>query len=199
VEQQAHVDLSSLIDSTEDLLWSVDLDHRLLAFNRAFRKHIEVTYGVSAAVGMRLEDLLPPERAALLSPFLDSAITRGSFRAEYPLLSGRMLELSFNQIADGGVVSGTSIFGKDITDRKASEQALQEVDRKYRDIFDGAIEGLFQTNLEGQPLAANQAVANMLGYATVDEVISAIADSADHFWADPAAYAKFKNQLYIRA
>ena len=65
MRNQAEANLSALIESTEDFIWSVDLDFGLLTFNRALQQHIKRTFGTQAAVGKRPHDLLPPERAAI--------------------------------------------------------------------------------------------------------------------------------------
>jgi hypothetical protein len=44
--------LTALIDSTQDPLWSVDLYHRLVTLNKAFRVEVACTYSVQATVGM---------------------------------------------------------------------------------------------------------------------------------------------------
>ena len=49
---QAEANLSALIESTEDLIWSVDLEYRLITFNRALQRHIQSIFGVRPAVGM---------------------------------------------------------------------------------------------------------------------------------------------------
>ena len=45
----------------------------------------------------------------------------------------------------------------DISQRKQSERALQEAEKKYREIFEGAMEGICQATLEGKFLSANSA------------------------------------------
>src|ERR1035441_8386683 len=141
---RADANLSALIESTEDLIWSVDLNYGLLTFNRAFHDNIQGNFGIQSAVGMRPEDLLPPARAALLTPLYERALSEGPFRAEYPLVDGRTLELAFNPIVQDGETTGISVFGKDITERKAAEKILLDAERQYRDIFDGAIEGIYR-------------------------------------------------------
>jgi hypothetical protein len=105
VSRQAEANLSALIESTEDLLGSVDLDFRLLTFNGAFRKHIERQFGVCPVLGMRPQDLLTPDRAALWAPLFQRALAEGSYRVEYPLQNGRTLELAFNPIIVDGRTS----------------------------------------------------------------------------------------------
>jgi diguanylate cyclase (GGDEF)-like protein/PAS domain S-box-containing protein len=195
MEERRQANTASLIDSSGDYLWSVDLDRRLLAFNRAFSQHLQVSYGVQAGVGARFDELLGPERGAPWLTYLDTAMSSGSFRSEYFLQDGRTLELNFSQIVTHGQTTGISICGKDVTDRKNAEKALEETERKYRDIFDGSPDGHFQTTIEGKALAANRAFASMLGYGSADEAVSAITDTAAHLWVDPAAHSKFRQEL----
>jgi PAS domain S-box-containing protein len=162
VPHRADANLAALIESTEDLIWSVDLNYGLLTFNRALQDDIQHNFGVRAAVAMRPEDLLPPERAVLWPPLYERALSEGPFRAEYTLADGRTLELAFNRIVQDGETTGILVFGKDITERKAAEAALREAEEKYRGIFEGALEGIFRTSLEGKLLAANPAAARML-------------------------------------
>lgn len=61
----------------------------------------------------------------------------------------------------------------EIAERKISEVALKESETKYRSIVEGAIEGIFQTTIEGKCTMANAALAGLLGYASPEEYISA--------------------------
>ncbi len=123
---QAKANLSALIESTQDLIWSVDLEYRLIAFNKALEKDIQNTCGVQLEVGKVFHDALPPERAALWPPFYERALYIGSFRAELVLVSGRTIEFSFSPIVADGEAIGISVFGKDISEREQAEAALKE-------------------------------------------------------------------------
>lgn len=128
--QHAQANLAALIESADDLIWSVDLDYRLLTSNRAFRRTYRNSYGFKASAGMKPENLFPPEKAALWRSYFERALKQGPFRIEYPFAEARFLELSLNPIVEDGEAIGVSIFGKDITDRKASEIALLEAKQK---------------------------------------------------------------------
>jgi diguanylate cyclase (GGDEF)-like protein/PAS domain S-box-containing protein len=188
---QAEANLAALIESTEDLIWAVDLDDCLTTFNSALRRHIESTFGVRLAPGMLPKDIVSPERAGLLPPLYERARAEGPLRVEFSLASGRTLDLALSPILDEGKVTGVSVFGKDITERKATEKALQDAEKKYRDIFDGALEGMFQSTHDGRPLTANPALAKMLGYDSPEEFLSMVSNTAHDVWADPNERAKY--------
>jgi PAS domain-containing protein len=62
------------------------------------------------------------------------------------------MEVAFNRIVQDGETTGISVFGKDITERKTAEKRLLDAERQYRDMFEGAMEGIYRTSLEGKSL-----------------------------------------------
>jgi diguanylate cyclase (GGDEF)-like protein/PAS domain S-box-containing protein len=163
--KEAEANLSALIESTQDLIWSVDLDHRLTAFNQALWRVIHDNYGIHAVAGMRPAELLPPERAALWDSLINRGLAEGPFRIEFPLLDGRILELSLNPIVVDGITTGVSVFGKDITERKQSIQALAESEDRFRRFFEenGSVMLLADPS-DGEIVAANRAACAFYGY-----------------------------------
>jgi two-component system cell cycle sensor histidine kinase/response regulator CckA len=195
---QAEANLSALIESTEDLIWSVDLNYTLQVCNKAFRDNIERNYSIRAAAGMRSEDLLPPARAVQWPPMYERALSDGAFRVEHLLLDGRTLELSFNPIRQDGRTTGVSVFGKDITERKVAERTLREAESKYRNIYEGAIEGIYRTSIGGSALGANPALAKLLGYDSVEQYLTEMTDSGHQEWLDPDGRARYLHLLEQR-
>jgi diguanylate cyclase (GGDEF)-like protein/PAS domain S-box-containing protein len=195
MRDQAEANLSALIESTEDVIWSVDLDYRLVTFNRSFQRAFEKAFGLTPVAGMLSSDLLPPERAAVFPPLYERVLAEGPFRTDYNLLDGRTVEMAFNPIVSEGKTTGISIFGKDITERKIAEQALLEAETRYRDIFDRALEGMFQTTVEGRIITANHALAKMLGYDSPEDVIASVTDTARDVWVDPQERAEYVRLL----
>ena len=74
---QDDANLRALLDSTSDLIWSVDLNHRLLSFNQALCHSIRSAFGVQPAAGMAPADLLPPAQAAQWPALYDRALAEG--------------------------------------------------------------------------------------------------------------------------
>jgi PAS domain S-box-containing protein len=79
--------------------------------------------------------------------------------------------------------------------RRLAEESLSRAEEKYRNIFDSALEGIYETSPQGQFLTANRALARMLGYDSPEEVISLIGDAANQVWADPNDRADYLRLL----
>jgi diguanylate cyclase (GGDEF)-like protein/PAS domain S-box-containing protein len=60
----------------------------------------------------------------------------------------------------------------DITERKRAEHALVESEERYRNVFDYASVGIYQTTPEGDFIAVNDTMARMLGYDSVDDLLT---------------------------
>jgi diguanylate cyclase (GGDEF)-like protein/PAS domain S-box-containing protein len=188
MRSQAEANLAALIESTKDLIWSVDLEFRLIAFNRALRENIEDNFGGVVEVGSCPRVYLPADRAVHWPQMYERALRDGPYRTEYVLVDGRTLELSFNPISEDGKLTGISVFGKDVTARNAAE-------KRYRDIFYGALEGVFQSSEDGRILDANPALLRMFGYESLDEMRSSIRSTSLDVWANPEDRAELMRQL----
>ena len=147
----AQANLIALIESAEELIWSVDIEYRLLSFNQSFRRYFELSYGFKASVGMRPQDLLPPERAALWPPLYERALKEGPFRTEYSLADERIMELSLNPIIVDGKATGVSVFGKDISERKRFEQTLRNSEEMFRQFAENINDVIYMV-----PVTANE-------------------------------------------
>ncbi len=188
--------LISLIESTNDLIWSVDLDYRLAAFNHAFANRIQI-YGREAAVGKTQEELLPPERVEFWLPLYTRALAEGPFQMEYASSGDRTIELRFHPILTGGRKRGIAVFGRDITQHKTIEKALGEAQRKFRDLYEGALEGVYRTTPRGKPLAVNPAAARILGYDSPEDFLSRVTNSLEDLWVEGSERDGFKEQLRV--
>ena len=76
---------------------------------------------------------------------------------------------------------------EDITERKRVEAALQASEEKFRGIFDGAPIGIYQSTPDGKFITVNQALADILGYSSREELMQC--DMARDVYFDPAQRA----------
>src|ERR671914_2001139 len=82
---------------------------------------------------------------------------------------------------------------KDAEVRRERRQA----EEKYRSIFENAVEGIFQTTVDGRFLTANPAMARMLGYESPEELLGAISNIRDQLYVEPGRREEFY-QLALR-
>lgn len=127
---ESQIQLRSVIDSTSDLIWSVDAKRfGLVMFNRSLRDYFLTQRGIRIEPGMRPEELFPTD--ALIKKwrgFYQRTIDEGSHSFEYVTFAGaRTLYLSFNPLEKDHEIYGVSVFGKDITARKAAEESAHQL------------------------------------------------------------------------
>jgi len=79
----------------------------------------------------------------------------------------------------------------DITDREQAEDALRDSEAKYRNIFENAMEGIYQSTPEGRFITANAALARMAGYDSPEELIAAIEDIGTQLYVHPEDRKRF--------
>ena len=183
--------LAALLESTQDLIWSVDLNHRLVTFSKALSDAFARGLGAKIAAGMTPHDLLPPEKAAFFPPLDEKALQEGPCSAEYRLEDGRCLELAFNPIVQDGRKVGVSVIGKDVTGQRSAREGLRRTVEQYREIFEFAPEAIYRITKEGKTIAVNPAGARLLGYDSPGEAIAALNDWGRQVWFDPAERAAF--------
>ena len=70
-------------------------------------------------------------------------------------------------------------------DKVSVNEALERSEKKYRNIFEEALIGIFQTGPEGHFLNANRALATMLGYDSPEELAIGVTDIAQQVYVDP--------------
>ena len=111
-------------------------------------------------------------------------------RGQVRILQTTKIPFTLSRIGDA--VLGVST---DITERKRAEKALRQSEEKYRNIFENAVEGIFQTTLDGRLINANPALARMMGYDSPDELIAAINDLGQQIYVHPEDRVQFLQQL----
>jgi two-component system cell cycle sensor histidine kinase/response regulator CckA len=74
---------------------------------------------------------------------------------------------------------------EDITERRRAEEELRLAEEKYRNIFENAVMGIFQTTPDGHYLNVNHALARMFGYESPEELINTISDVNRQIYVDP--------------
>jgi PAS domain S-box-containing protein len=122
--------LKALINNTNDLMWSVDLDLQLITSNEAFDRMIRNMTGTTVAKGSDiLADVFKPEQLDRFRNYYERAFSGESFtEIEHTALPDNIWsEISYYPIYNGDSVSGAACFSRDITQRKIMEQEIMEL------------------------------------------------------------------------
>jgi len=78
-------------------------------------------------------------------------------------------------------------------EHKRHEEALRRSEARYRSLVQSAVYGIYRSSMEGKFLDVNPALIAMLGYSSIEEVLS-LNPKLDVF-ADPEEYARLINEF----
>ncbi|HJV51514.1 MAG TPA: EAL domain-containing protein [Noviherbaspirillum sp.] len=143
------------------------------------------------------EELIHPDDRQLLRDTVHAALQRHErFNLEYRVVrrdgSIRWVWERGTGIRDvHGAYIALEGYIQDITQRKQAEQALHEAERRYRSIFENAVEGIFQSTPDKGYLAVNPALARIYGYDSPQQMIEHLRDLDRQLYVDPQRRAQF--------
>ena len=102
-------------------------------------------------------------------------------------------QVSYYPVWDAfGNILGVGGIVKDITQIKQTEHALRQAEEKYRNIFENAVEGIFQSTIDGRYLSVNSAMARIHGYSSPEDMITTVGNDIVHkIHVDPGRRAEF--------
>jgi PAS domain S-box-containing protein len=142
-------------------------------------------YSLEEIRGTKMKDLIHPEDLKATSFKLQDILKGEIFRMDCRM---RKKDGTYLTVEVRGRRVGENLVQglyRDITDRKKAEEALRVSEEDYRALFQNSPVGIFRTTPEGMFTRANQAMARMLGYERVEELISSIQNTAEDLWANP--------------
>ena len=148
---------------------------------------------------------LPPEAHAEKSEFEDEGIQSLII---VPMVSQRSLTgfVGFDSVRrkktwPEDIITLLKIVGEIIANalgRKKAEEILMQSEAKYRNIFENAVEGIFQSTPDGRYLSVNPAFARMYGYESPQEVLPAITDAGHQLYVNPEDRNRFRKIIEER-
>ena len=169
----------------------------------AFTNRIMCTmlgYSVSEMLKLNVSDLLFPEDHGDLMVQFERR-QRGlsdQFEQRYRHKQGHEIWtlVSASPIFDdSGSYQGSLAMVSDMSDRKKAEKKLRASERKYRNIFEHSVEGLYQSTPDGHFISVNPAMASLLGYESPQDLIDSVTDIATQFYACDDDRSKLLNRL----
>ena len=191
--------LLQLLDSIPVPVFYKDIEGRYKGFNKAFEKIFGLTR--KDLLGKTVQDF-----ASGLAVELNIAKDRELFEkgeiqqyeTQVTAITGETRYVSFHKavLTDyKGEITGLVGTAFDITEYKRAREELERSRKNYKDIFDNAIEGIFQSTPDRRLRKVNPAFARMFGYGSPEEVIAGISDIATQIYADSEEFRKVRNIL----
>ncbi len=86
-------------------------------------------------------------------------------------------------------------FIEDVTETHVTLEALAHAELRYRQIFEHAREGIFQTTQDGRYLSANPALARLYGYDSPSALITDLSDIERRLYVQPQRRERFQKLM----
>jgi len=132
------VNLRAILDNTDSSIWLVDTNFKLIDFNRIFAFLWKVAYGTTLERGKNILDLMP---ASELKDRWRSRYNaglkgeKGVFVESYEFEGrAKYFEIRTFPIRENDIVTGVSVFSKDITEQLQSEKQLKTQNEMLRKV-----------------------------------------------------------------
>ncbi len=160
-KQKEHVlqEKEALINTTTDLMWSIDAGLNFAAFNKAYQQQIERICGYTIKTGdsVFLAEYFKPEQVAYWRNLYGKVLSGISFTEElffqgYNNIPDTWIALTLNPIFNNGKATGIACYGRDVTEIKQHTLRLQGLNQKLELAQHLAQLGYWEINVENNTL-----------------------------------------------
>ena len=110
-----------------------------------------------------------------------------SFEASFGSKTGVRIPMLFGRSIlkdENGAINGYMYFLSDLTELKATQEELKRAEHRYRNMYQNAVQAMFQSKLSGELIRVNPSYAHILGYGSPEELLN-LKESADKFYFNP--------------
>lgn len=118
----------------------------------------------------------------------------------YPLIAALMvLAFGFHSVmrirqileVEQQVSHRTRALTEEVQNRRDAEAAAHKAEQRYRSIFENAIDGIFQSTVDGRYLAANSALAHIYGYRSAAAFMEEMCNIETQLYVEPGRRKDF--------
>lgn len=162
--------LQSLIENLDGSIWAADSNYRLMIGNSLYHRNVSAAIGRKLNDGENLIELdLPKDALNEWKGYYDRALRGEKFTIEVTTRftsAPLVIEYRFNPIiGEEEKISGVTVFGRDITERKRVEEALRASNEDFQRYFNISTVGMAVTAPEKGWVEVNDRLCQMLGYS----------------------------------
>ena len=174
-------------------------DGRFVFTNAALARILGVP--AEALVGSKVEAAFPSTRRTEIRMSLERLVAGEETRIQSESAVARRdgveapVRMSMMRFASPSGEAAVLVSVRDISAQVEADDALRAAERRFRSIFENAVEGIYQTTPEGRYLAVNPALAEIYGYDSPADLIANFTDIANQLYVDPTARDRFRAAL----
>ena len=172
---ESEVRYRELIENANDIVYTHDLKGNFTSLNKA--GELVTGYTCEEALTMNISDVLAPNSVDIARQMVIRK-TEEQIATVYELdifaRDGRRvaLEVSTRLTYSAGMPVGVQGMARDITSRKAAEEAVKDSEEKFRSIVETTNEWIWAIDNDGDYTYTNPAIEDILGY-TSEEILKA--------------------------
>lgn len=173
----------ALINSTDDLIWSVDTSFHIISCNNAFSEMIEKITGTKANQGnYALSKVFGHEELAKWRGYYERALGGEKFSvkeevldAKGELLNSRIISIT-PLLNHANTIWGVACFGKEITAEIKATKALEESEKRFRSLVENSSGAIGILTPDGDALFASSSIEHVIGYTEKESLTLNIFD-----------------------
>lgn len=162
----------NFLDTSNDSMVIVDMEGKITYANKA--TYEIMGYDENEFVGKKLTDFIRQEDQVEVQSNINKLINGDPVLPHERIITtahGEIIgEFTNTVLWENDKPKGILLVGKDITERKEAEKALQESEERYRTLIDSATDAILTIDLTGIVTSWNKGAQKMLGY-TPEEII----------------------------
>jgi PAS domain S-box-containing protein len=185
-----------LFNATEEVALLMDREGIILVAN----KNAARLYGVPVEKlpGASIYDLIPRDRIRSGKEKVKTVLeTRKPVRFEGKLEEKVFENSLYPVLEDGSEVQRIALYVRDITERKRLAAILKQTEKKYKNIYENAMEGIFQIGPDGRFISANPSLSHIHGYDSPEALMKDGKDIAS-MYVNPEDHHRLINLLFER-
>lgn len=168
MECEKALDLFEILNAMEDGVYITSQDYTVEFMNSAMVRQFGPGIGKKCYEIVNNSEVLCPWCQAS-TVFSDGLRVQSEIYIPRKDKTYRIIEVPIKN--QDGTISKLNIY-RDITDRKDQELRLRATEQDYRRLFENVAAGVYISSKEGRFIDANQALLDMLGYASKDEFLT---------------------------
>ncbi|WP_207494979.1 PAS domain S-box protein [Aridibaculum aurantiacum] len=171
-------DKEALINTSTDLMWSIDKNYHLIAGNHSFKQSLKASSNLELNPGETVlsYEYFDEEHLSMWKAFYDRALSGEEFESEIIVTSkegtGNMwMLIRFHPVYNDGEIIAAACYATDVTERKLAADKLRESERKFKAIFQNSVNGIALMSIEGNIIEISSSAEEILGIPR-DELIN---------------------------